>query len=211
MISIENITKYYGAQTIFKRASCIIPSGVTLVLGENGVGKTTLLQLITGQEALHDGKIHCPEDIRCVYMGHALALYPQFTALENLHFWAQLYDIPNSSKAIYTLLRRVNLFHAKDKKVALFSRGMQQRLELARVLLQNPTLLLLDEPTTGLDITSIQLLHEELLHLAQQNVSIIWITHTYHQDKLLAHNILLVHDAHLTLYSLEEYEKTFSS
>lgn len=211
MISIDNITKYYGTQVIFKQASCTIPCGVTLVLGENGAGKTTLLQLITGQETLHDGTIHCPENVRCAYMGHTLALYPQFTAFENLQFWAQLYDIPSALEDILALLQRVNLLQAKDKKVALFSRGMQQRLELARILLQRPSLLLLDEPTTGLDVASIQLLHKELLYLAQHDVNILWITHAYHQDKPLAHNVLLVRDARLTLYSLEEYEQIFSS
>ncbi|MFH1277161.1 MAG: heme ABC exporter ATP-binding protein CcmA [Candidatus Eisenbacteria bacterium] len=137
---------------------------IVLVLGPNGAGKTTLLRIAGGLLLPSEGEItvlgEAPRAAggaaraRIGFLSHNLALYPDLTAAENLRFFARLYRRPSDRKSIDEGLAEVDLAAWGDESVRNFSRGMKQRLALARVFLHEPDVFLLDEPFTGLDLTS---------------------------------------------------------
>jgi len=134
-----------------------------LVTGPNGSGKSTLLALIAGLLAPTEGEIDVdlPRG-RIGYLAHEPLVYKELTALENLDLYGRLYHVPERRETIGALLERFGLWEARHQRVGSFSRGMQQRLALCRVLLHGPELLLLDEPHAGLD-ASAQTLVDDLL------------------------------------------------
>ena len=192
MIELLNVTKRYNANLILQHISCTIPSGsTTLLIGNNGAGKSTLLRLIAGIESLTSGTISIPDE-RIAYIGHGSAMYPQLTAIENLLFWQKLYGYTTSKQQCIEVLQEMNLYQARNKEVRYFSKGMLQRLHIASLLLQEPTLILLDEPCAGLDITSTQLLYAILQRKQTLQTTIIWITHSPSTDIAYASHVLLL-------------------
>ncbi len=162
-IELKQINKRFGEFTALRELSGTIRPGDRIaLLGHNGAGKSTLLNLIAtlskpsagdivyrwrDQPLTDRGKIRA----RLSYLSHEPMLYPDLTAVENLRFVARLYGRDDSSDSIQPLLRRVGMDRFQDRLFRTCSRGMQQRLSLARALLPSPDLLLLDEPFSGLD------------------------------------------------------------
>ena len=142
------------------------PRTVTALLGPNGAGKSTLMGILStlsrasegtaslGASTLEDGgKVRA----RIGYVGHATMVYGVLGARENLHFFGKLYGVTDLKDKVDHWVERVGLARDADRPVSGFSRGMAQRLTLARALLPEPTLLLLDEPFTGLDQSGVEL------------------------------------------------------
>jgi ABC-type multidrug transport system ATPase subunit len=137
--------------------------GFLLVTGPNGSGKTTLLRLCAGLAAPTSGELDVDVDRgRVGFLSHEPLVYRELTALENLDLYGRLYHVPERRERIGMLLERFGLWDARNDRVASYSRGMQQRLALCRVLVHEPSLLLLDEPYAGLDDDGAQLLDREL-------------------------------------------------
>lgn len=192
MLTLTGIGKMYGHRVIFRNVSLhVTPGTVSLLAGANGAGKTTLLRIMAGLARPTTGSITrtCTEG-QLAYLGHATFIYPGLTARENLLFWSRLHGLSPSSAAIEALLERVDLVRFADERAGAFSRGMAQRLNLARVLLQSPALLLLDEPGTGLDSHSRTLLYREILTARAQGAAVIWISHDIAADACHADRIL---------------------
>jgi heme ABC exporter ATP-binding subunit CcmA len=163
------------------------PGETILLLGPNGAGKTTLLRVVAGLLPVTQGALSvlggdprgsdCAIRGRIGFLSHNLGLYPDLTAAENLRFFERLYRLKRESGRIYSLLKEVGLESWADQPVRVFSRGMKQRLALARVFLHDPDLLLLDEPFTGLDLRSAGALAERLQRRRDQGASVLLATH----------------------------------
>lgn len=161
-VSVDNLTRYYGDRAALEDVSFDIPVGQTLVVfGANGAGKSTLLRILSTLLRPHSGDLQVlgeelPKDSWAVrgrvgLIGHDAMVYRDLTARENLLFTAKLHRVENADAEVERILDRVDLLDRADDAVRTFSKGMVQRLSVARAMLPEPELLLLDEPLANLD------------------------------------------------------------
>ena len=187
-IKIENISKSYKNQKVLKEISFNVQKGEIFgLLGPSGAGKTTLIRLIMGMEKSDDGQIILLDkkvpDKKVIesigYTAQADALYTDLSAEENMMFYCRLYKIPKKERndRIEECLSVVNLNKDKKKIVNNFSGGMKRRLSLAISLIHNPKILVLDEPTVGMDPLLRKQIWQELYRLKENGVTIIITTH----------------------------------
>jgi heme exporter protein A len=159
VIRARALAKRYGDRRVFAGLDVDVPDGgFLLVTGPNGSGKTTLLRVLAGLAAPTAGELQLPERHTIGYLGHEPLVYRELTPLENLTLFGRLYRLPERGERIGMLLERFGLWEVRHERVSTFSRGMQQRLGLCRVLLHGPTHLLLDEPYNALDAEGAALL-----------------------------------------------------
>jgi heme exporter protein A len=161
MIEVQGLAKYFGRFSALRDLHLRVAEGEFIALfGRNGAGKTTFLRILAGLSRPSAGtvRIHTrfsgnPQAARGAmgYLSHNTALYGDLTALENLRFYARLHDLPTAEAALEREIARVGLAGRGREPVRNYSRGMQQRLAIARAFLHDPAILLLDEPFTGLD------------------------------------------------------------
>jgi ABC-type multidrug transport system ATPase subunit len=145
-----------------------------LVTGPNGSGKTTLLRLCAGLAAPTRGELTVNVERGALgYLAHEPLVYRELTALENLDLYGRLYRVRERRERSGMLLERFGLWEARHARAASFSRGMLQRLALCRTLLHEPSLLLLDEPYSGLDDEGVSLLDRELAERAAQATFVV--------------------------------------
>ena len=157
------------------------------VFGPNGAGKTTLIRLLSTQLRPSEGTITVDghdlvqhrRDVRrhIGLISHDTFLYPTLTAAENLSFYGRLYDVKNLKDRVDEMLQLVELADRRSSQVSTFSRGMEQRLCIARALLHEPQIVLLDEPYTGLDQHAARMLTETLKKLVSRNRAVLMVTH----------------------------------
>jgi ABC-type multidrug transport system ATPase subunit len=163
VIRARALQKRYGAKRVLRGLDLDVARGdFVVVTGPNGSGKTTLLRLLAGLAAPSAGDlvVETPRE-QVGFLAHEPLVYRELTALENLRMYGRLYRVRDPER-IGMLLERFGLWDARNERVGDFSRGMQQRVALCRVLLHSPSLLLLDEPYNGLDADGSALLDREL-------------------------------------------------
>ena len=165
MVSIEHINKSFGSQRVLQDVSLEIPDGQVLgLLGPNGAGKSTLMKILIGLWRADSGQVNVPDSIG--YLPENNPLYEEMYVAEYLQFMAGLTaNASANANAINALIERVGLTPERHKHIRELSKGYRQRVGLAQALLGNPKLLILDEPTTGLDpnqLTEIRALIREL-------------------------------------------------
>jgi heme exporter protein A len=184
ILTLRAVSHFFGSRLIFKGVSCELgPGSIMLVAGPNGAGKTTLLKIMAGLTPPRAGTVERRVPDRAMaFMGHQTFVYPALSALGNLEFWNSVYGRGLDDAALLGLLDRVGLKGFALESAGTFSRGMAQRLSLARVLLVEPELLFLDEPSTGLDTASQALLHGELEAARRRGAGIVWISHDLERD-----------------------------
>jgi len=161
------------------------PGDSICLIGPNGAGKTTVLRLLgmltppaAGRLEWFDGLAPGPEVRRRIgYLGHETYLYGHLTARENLVYYATLGRVPDRRRAVDAILARVGLHRVADTPVRTFSRGMGQRLALARCLIGRPRLLLLDEPDSGLDLHGRRLLTDLMAQARADGAAVVWSGH----------------------------------
>ena len=193
MLELLSVAKIYGARLIFKDVSFHCAGGtVSLLAGDNGAGKSTLLRIMAGLSQPTAGTVTRNFQGMLGYLGHATFLYPGLTALENLLFWRDACGLRLSAKQLMDGLARVRLEAYAHQRAGVFSRGMAQRLNLARVLLQEPQALLLDEPCAGLDVASQAMLRQEILQARQRGACVVIISHNLAADAALADRLLVL-------------------
>ena len=191
MLELEGIAKAYGVKVIFKDVTCAFAAGsVSLLVGGNGAGKSTLMRVMAGLSRPSAGTVRLAPGMRVGYLGHATFLYPGLSALENLAFWHTACGHTADKAALLAGLARVGLEAHAHERAGVFSRGMAQRLNLARVLMQAPELLLLDEPGTGLDAASLALLRREVRAARAAGACVVCISHDLQGDAPLADRLL---------------------
>ena len=188
MIKIDGLVKYYGQLPVLRGVNLHVRAGefVTLV-GANGAGKTTLLRIVAsllqpteGHVTIGGWSLPAYADRVRQHIGlvsHHALLYGDLTAAENLAFYARLYGLDQREERVARALRTVGLAARQRDPVRTFSRGMTQRLTIARATLHEPDVLLFDEPYTGLDQEASRLLDELLRREAARGRTILMITH----------------------------------
>jgi heme exporter protein A len=184
-IRLENIDKKYGGLYALRRVSLEINAGECVALaGRNGSGKTTLLRVVArlvrpsaGKLTFSPTKSGNADDDAVGFVAHATMVYDELTAQENLLLFARLLGIPRTPERVLYLLQEVGLLERRDSLVRTFSRGMRQRVAIARALLHEPSILLLDEPATGLDPEGVRWLAETLRRLRDAGCTILMSLH----------------------------------
>jgi len=200
-VAIEGVWKFYGDYPALKDISFHIEPGACLaLLGRNGAGKTTLLRILAGLSKSAKGKItilggdarDAATRKRIGVLGHGIGVYEELSAFENLRLFARLYDMADPRKTAMEWLERTGLERVRDGLVREFSRGMRQRLAVARAFLHNPSLLLLDEPFTALDDRAIAVLQDLLRSALAEGHTIIMSTHQLREALELATDVALI-------------------
>ena len=184
-LRFDNIDKKYGGLYALRRVSFDITPGECVVLaGRNGSGKTTLLRIAAQLVRPTSGKVSFPsaggshaDKLHAGFVAHSTMVYDELTAEENLLLFARLEGTDDSPKRVAALLEAVGLMERRDSLVRTFSRGMRQRVAIARALLEEPSLLLLDEPATGLDPQGAAWLAETLRRLHGRGCTMLMSLH----------------------------------
>ncbi|HZR29891.1 MAG TPA: heme ABC exporter ATP-binding protein CcmA [Terriglobales bacterium] len=181
-VELQQVTKLFGRFAALRSVSAEFLSGrCYAIFGENGAGKSTLLRVIAGLARPTSGKIIFPgpqETLRQTigYVAHASMLYDELSAMENLRYFGALYGIQNEQK-MAAAIRAVGLDPNLERHVGEYSQGMRQRLSLARMLMHDPEILLLDEPFSNLDVASAHEIAELIRKLRDQGKTILVVTH----------------------------------
>ena len=175
MIEARKLGRRFGEKRVLREVDLELPrGGFAVVTGPNGSGKTTLLRLCAGLMVPTEGELHVSAPRGEIgYLGHEPLVYRELSALENLDLYGRLYRVAERRERIGMLLERYGLWDVRHDRVASYSRGMTQRLALCRVLLHDPTLLVLDEPYTALDAQGAELLDAQLAELQQERTLLV--------------------------------------
>ena len=200
-VEIDRLSKYFGDYPALRDITFTIAAGSCMaLLGRNGAGKTTLLKIAGGLSKPGGGRIavlggdaRAAEVRRRIgILGHGIGVYDELSALENLRFFAELHRLPNPRAVSLEWLERTGLLSVRDGLVREFSRGMRQRLAVARAFLHRPGLLLLDEPFTSLDDRAIALLQSLLADARARGATIVMSTHQLREALELATDVALI-------------------
>jgi heme exporter protein A len=190
VVTMNEVSRYYGRRRALVRATLEFRRGAMIGLfGPNGAGKSTILGVLSTQIQPSRGNVHygtrTPADwgdvlrSRIGVLGHDLFLYADLTARENLEFFGKLYRLDHLTERINAALALARLSDRADDRVSGFSRGLRQRLALERALLHEPRLVLLDEPFTGLDDASSEVLVSRLRSLRDRGAIVVMATHDF--------------------------------
>ncbi|MCC6848068.1 MAG: heme ABC exporter ATP-binding protein CcmA [Deltaproteobacteria bacterium] len=201
-LGADAVGKAFGRAVVLRDVTLRIDAGEAVaVFGPNGAGKSTMLRLFAGLTAPTSGRLRAfgvagPDPAvrrRVGLVAHQSFLYPDLTARENLRFYARMFGLDDADERVRTWLDRVALAEAAARPVRLFSRGMEQRLALARALIHDPELVILDEPWTGLDAASADWLVGLLRDLRGRGRTLVVATHDFQRGLDVATRALIVH------------------
>jgi heme exporter protein A len=228
MVHLKGVIKHFGTITALRGIDLELKRGCCLgIFGPNGAGKTTLLRIlatlarpsagtvrIAGYDAVKEG-----EKVRPLLgvLSHRTFLYGHMTAYENLQFYGRMFGLKKRAERITEVLQAVDLVTYAHQLVRTYSRGMQQRLAIARAILHYPKLLLLDEPYTGLDKHAVNRLHDLIAHLHAESCTIIMSTHDLHRGLDLCDEIAIQRRGKIVYRGLslgtdvQEFEQLYST
>lgn len=200
------IAKYFGDFPALREVDLDVPAGSVLaLLGRNGAGKTTLLRILAGLSTPSSGTVSFPaadssdriQHGRIGVVGHGAWIYDELTAAENLRFFGGLYGVSDPGQVVAEWLARVGLERFANSRAAEFSRGMRQRLTIARAFLHEPDILLLDEPWTALDDRATQLLSALLDQARREGRAAVICSHQLREAFDVADQVALLHRGRL--------------
>jgi len=184
VITVSNLVKQFGRFAALRGVSAEFAGGkLYAVLGDNGAGKTTLLRTLAGLNHPTSGQVSILGETRfhdicdqVGYMAHSSLLYDEMSGMENLEYFAQLYGIGDGARCT-NIIRSVGLDPELRRPVGQYSQGMRQRMSLARALLNDPKILLLDEPFSNVDVHSATEMVQLLRGIRDQGKTIFLVTH----------------------------------
>ncbi len=194
---------------ILRNLQLEIAAGETIaILGPNGAGKSTLLKILATLSKPTSGEVtinqlSLKKDVNAIresigFLPHASLLYEHFSPLENLVFFGSLYGVKDAEQRAIELVDQVGLSFFLREPVKGFSRGMVQRIAIARAIVHKPTILLLDEPHTGLDQKAIGILNEVVADNKRQGATTLMVTHDLKQAALLCDRVIIVQNGKVT-------------
>ena len=203
MIEVRDVTRRFGSFTALSHASFVVRSGeIVALLGPNGAGKTTASRIIAGILAPTEGHtivdgISVGEDpnavrARCGLVTDSPSLYERMSLRSYLTYFARLYDVPAPGPRIAQLVELMGLTANLDQRLAAFSRGMKQKAAIARALVHDPPVLLLDEPATALDPEMTQTLRELIVSLRARHRAILLCTHDLDEAQRISDRVVIV-------------------
>ncbi|MHC1591018.1 MAG: ABC transporter ATP-binding protein [Candidatus Helarchaeales archaeon] len=224
VLAVEKLVKYFGPNEVLKGISFSVDHGKIFgLLGPNGAGKTTTIRIITGVLPKTSGKILFegePLDpterkwkARLGVVPELTNAYLDYSPLKNLIFSGRIYGLSKqeSKKRALRLLKEFDLLNRKDAPLKKLSKGQKQRLNVSMALLHDPSILFLDEPTTGLDIMSARLLREKILELKNEGKTIFLTTHDLLEaDRLCDNTVIMNKGEILASGSPAELRKKFN-
>jgi heme exporter protein A len=203
MIEIKKLTKQADNKLILRGVDLSIKKGETVaILGPNGAGKSTLLKVLATLVKPTSGiikingmdlkKNHIEIKKIMGYLPHSSLLYDHYTPLENLIFFGNIYGVKNVEQRAIALVKEVGLSFFLNEPVKNFSRGMIQRIAIARAIVHEPEILLLDEPHTGLDQGAIVILNNVILSMKAKGTTTLMVTHDFKQAAEICDRIIIV-------------------
>jgi len=199
-ISIQNVWKFFGDFAAVREVSLEVPHGTILaLLGRNGAGKTTMLRMMAGLSRPSRGDISVAgrtwaeqNGSAIGVVGHGEWIYDDLSARENLEFFGRLYKVEDLAASIDRWLETVGLTRFRNARTSEFSRGMRQRLALARAFLHKPQILLLDEPWSALDDRAIHLLSSLLRDAQARGCSVVVCSHQLREALEVATQVAVI-------------------
>ena len=202
-VEIKGLSKSFDLRFALKEIDLEVKQGqVVVVFGPNGAGKTTLIKVLatimnpSSGKVLIDGlnlKSHAEEIRRRIgVVTHQTFLYSNLTTYENLEFYSRIFDVPKHKERIHEVVAKVGMTPRLHDRIGTLSRGMQQRLSIARSLLHKPTIMLLDEPESGLDQEANSILREVLLAEGEEKRTVILTTHSLKRGLELGDRLLIL-------------------
>lgn len=229
MIAIElrNVAKRFGRLSVLCDVSLALDPGRSLtIFGRNGAGKTTLFGILTGMIRPSEGAVRLngadPRDVGASFrkhigvISHSPFLYEDLTAEENLLFYGRMFGVDRLRERVAEALGLVSLLYRRHDRVGAFSRGMKQRLAIARATLHRPSILLLDEPYTGLDESASEMLDRQLDGIIRtEGRTVVMTTHDLHREMALADRMAIldrgriVFDGDRSTVTSEEFRKIY--
>jgi heme exporter protein A len=215
-IQVEGLQKGFGDMPVLWDLDLTVAWGEFLVFfGANGVGKTTLLRILSTQCRPDAGTVRIAgfdlrrrsEAVRrrVGVVAHSGFLYEDLTCRENLSFYGRLYSVPDLERRVAEVLERVRLSHRADRRVRSLSHGMQKRLAIARAILHQPSLLLLDEPESGLDRESVATLAELLREWTAAGRTVVMTTHNVDLGLAWGSRVAVLSDGKLDFHRTADY------
>ncbi len=201
IIAANKISLAFGEKQILKNISLEIHKGEIFgLLGSSGAGKTTLIKILTGQLRQDGGcaellgkdtrELSAAEHMKIGIMMDNFGLYDRLSVYDNMKFYADIYRVPHSG--INDILKRIGLYEAGRTAVSKLSKGMKNRLALARALINNAEILFLDEPTSGLDPVTTREIHTILLEQKKRGTAIFLTTHNMYEAQELCDYVALL-------------------
>ncbi|MCR1933161.1 ABC transporter ATP-binding protein [Clostridium tepidum] len=227
MIEVKNLTKRF-------KKDVIAVDGITFkandgeilgLLGENGAGKTTTLRMLATMLKITDGKALInghdvskeADKVRGeigILFGGEVGLYDRLTARENIKYFAELNGMSKeeTNKSIEELAKNLDMTEYIDRRVGKFSRGMKQKVAIARSIVHNPSVVLFDEPTIGLDVTSAKIVQDFILKCKSDGRTIIFSSHTIPEVEKLCDRIVIIHKGKIVEEGkLKEIEEKYNN
>jgi heme exporter protein A len=224
MIEVQALAKYFGRFSALRDLNLRVEGGDFIALfGRNGAGKTTLLRILAGLSRSSSGTVRIqasgasgPSARGCIgFLSHNTALYPDLTALENLRFFARLLDMPHTDADLTPRIEKVGLAGREREPVRNYSRGMQQRLAIARAFLHDPAILLLDEPFTGLDQPGTDFLKRYLAEAHASGKTCLMAIHDAAMGHEMADRLVIIErgvvalDVRKTAVTVKEFQEKY--
>ncbi|MDT8716770.1 ATP-binding cassette domain-containing protein [Clostridium sp. 19966] len=206
MLEVKNISKSFGNTKAVDNVSFYVKEGeIVGLLGENGAGKTTTLRMLatilkpTQGTADIDGMDvnKNPAQVRSkigILFGGDVGLYDRLTARENIKYFANLHGIDSkeADARIDELAKELNMEDYIDKKVGKFSRGMKQKVSIARAIVHYPSVMLFDEPSTGLDVSASRMVQDFILKCKKENKTILFSSHSMKEVEKLCDRVVII-------------------